>query len=138
MWQPGNAAVDTDLALLWMSETGSGSVRSLREHVAWLARTQDESVSKAATGRWLRDLSALAHAEVDWVNDQWSIAPPVITRLPAADGTAVLTGARRAEIVEALESSDLFLLRHPQVAAAGDISTPTAVLIQYDTAENLR
>lgn len=130
--------MDTDLALLWMSETGSGSVRSLRERVAWLARTRDEPVSRAATGRWLRDMSALAHAEVDWANDQWSIAPPAITRLPAADGTAVLVGARRAETIGALESADLFLLSHPQVAAEGDIAAPAAVLIQYDTVQNLR
>lgn len=130
--------MDADLALLWMSENGSGSARGLRERVAWLARTRDEPVSRVATGRWLRDVSALAHAEVDWANDQWSIAPAAITRLPAADGTAVLVGARRAEIIGALESADLLLLRHPQTAAEGDIAAPAAILIQYDTVENLR
>jgi hypothetical protein len=130
--------MDADLALLWMSETGSGSARDLRERVAWLAWTQDEPVSRAATGRWLRDLSALAHAEVDWDNDRWSIASPAITRLPAADGTAILVGARRTEIIEALEAAELFLLRHPQVAAEGDIVAPAAILINYDTVGDLR
>ncbi len=130
--------MDADLVLRWMSEMGAGSVRDLRERVAWIARTDDTPVTRAATGRWLRDVAALAHAEVDWDSDRWAIAPAVIARLPAADGTAVLAGARRAATLDALESSDVAVLCWEQQPASGDLSPPSAVFIQYDDADGLR
>lgn len=124
--------MDADLVLHWLSEVGRGSARELRDTVTWLARTSDETASRAASGRWLRDMSALGHAEVDWSHDAWSVSPPVITRLPASDGTAVLAGARRRHALEALDSCDVALLRHRPVTAAGDLALPHTLMIQYD------
>lgn len=124
--------------LLWMSETGAGSVRDLRERVIWLARTADLRISRTRGGRWLRDLSALAYTEVDWHNDRWAMAPAVVTRLPASDGTAVLTGSRRPGLVEQLEASEMSILYHQAAPAAGDLPAPTSILIQYDDVNGLR
>lgn len=124
--------------LLWMSETGAGSVRDLRERVIWLARTADLRISRTSAGRWLRDLSALAYTEVDWHNDRWAMAPVVVTRLPASDGAAMLTGSRRAGLVEQIEASEMSILHHQAVPAAGDLPAPTSILIQYDDVNGLR
>jgi len=130
--------VDADLMLRWMSETGAGSVRDLRERVIWLARTADLHIDGASAGRWLRDLSALAYTEVDWRNDRWAMGPPVVTRLPMSDGTAVLTGSRRAGLVEQIEASEVSVLHHQPASAAGDLPAPTSIFIQYDDVNGLR
>lgn len=124
--------------MLWMSETGAGSIRNLREKVIWLARTADLHISRTSAGRWLRDLSALAHAEMDWLNDRWAMAPAVVTRLPASDGTAVLVGSRRAGLVEEIHASELSVRHHQPAPAAGDLPAPTSILIQYDDVNRLR
>jgi hypothetical protein len=130
--------VDADLALRWMSETGAGPVSDLRDRLAWLAHTADLAVPGTATGRWLRDLSALGHAEIDWPHDRWAVAPAVITPLPCSDGTAVLAGARRAGLLERLQSTDLSVLTCRPDPAPGDLPVPTAVLLQYDSAAGLQ
>jgi hypothetical protein len=130
--------VDADLALRWMSETGAGPVRDLRDRLAWLAHTADLAVPGTATGRWLRDLSALGHAEIDWPHDRWAVAPAVITPLPCSDGTAVLAGSRRAGLMERLQSTDVSVLTCRPDPATGDLPVPTAVLIQYDCTAGLQ
>lgn len=122
----------------WMSETGAGSIRDLRERMIWLARTVDLHISHTSAGRWLRDLSALAHTEVDWRNDRWAMAPAVVARLPASDGTAVLAGSRRVGLIEQIEASDVSILHHQPAPAAGDLPAPTSILIQYDDVSGLR
>lgn len=130
--------MDADLALRWMSETGAGRVSDLRERLAWLARTEDFPVAAPAPGRWLRDISALGHAEIDWQHDRWAVAPPAITPLPCSDGTAVLAGSRRAGLLERLESTDVSVLICRPGPAPGDLPVPAAVLIQYDSTDGLR
>ena len=95
--------MDADLLLTWMSEVGSGDVRDLRQRVAWAARAADRSPKPYETGRWLRDISALGHAEVDWHGGTWAIAPAVAALLPATGGTAVLAGSRRVGLIDRLE-----------------------------------
>ena len=130
--------MDADLILRWISETGAGSVSDLREKLAWLARTQDTSTSRAATGRWLRDISALGHAEIDWLADRWSVGPPVITPLPCSDGTAVLAGSRRTGLVERLEQANVSVTTYGPTAALGSLPVPTAVFAQYDGLDGLK
>ncbi len=130
--------MDADLILRWMSETGAGSISDLREKLAWLARTQDTSTSRAATGRWLRDISALGHAEVDWQADRWSVGPPVITPLPCSDGIAVLAGSRRTALVERLEQADVSVITYGPAAALRSLPVPMAVFAQYDGLDGLR
>jgi hypothetical protein len=130
--------VDADLALRWMSETGAGTVRDLRDRLAWLAHTADLAAPGTATGRWLRDLSALGHAEIDWSHDRWAVAPAVITPLPCSDGTAVLAGSRRAGLIERLLSTDVSVLTCRPDPAPRDLPVPAAVLIQYDSTAGLQ
>src|SRR5947207_13239441 len=84
----------SDVMARWMAETGQGSIRELRSRLAWMARTAGAVTPPAETGRWLRDLSSLAHAELDWGNDRWASAPLVVTRIPGPDGLALVAGAR--------------------------------------------
>ena len=126
-----------DLMLRWMSEIGEGSARNLRERLQWLARTADLQATRADTGRWLRDVSALGHAEVDWAQDRWAVTPAAVVRLPAADGVAVLTGSRRRSTISRLSATDLAVHEvSPEPAAAG-IPVPTAVFVQFDSSAAL-
>lgn len=127
-----------DLLLAWMSETGQGRLRDLRNRAEWLARTHGIEASKRSLGRWLRDTAALAHAEVDWAGDRWCVAPPVLVRLPQADGVAVLAGARRPGLVALLAQTDLAVTEHPPRADTAAPPLPTAVFVQFDSLGDLR
>lgn len=127
-----------DLLLEWMSETGSGDVRRLREHLQWVARSEGPSDGRRVTGRWLRDISNLGHAEIDWHSGRWSIAPPSISLLPDSDCRAVLSGARRAGLVAAAREGDLGLDEIPQAASGSDLAAPTALLVTYGSQSSLR
>ena len=124
-----------DLMLRWMSETTSGSVRELRQRLAWLARTEDKPTSDFATGRWVRDMSALGHLEVSWNDDRWWIAPRTIVRLPATDGTAVLVGARAKGTSERLSEIGAISIVSP--TAPGDLLPPASQFIAFDSLEEL-
>jgi len=121
-----------DLMLAWMSETVSGEVRDLRQRIAWLARNADLNPHSSETGRWLRDVSALAHAEIDWVNGRWAVAPAVAVLLPSCGGTAVLAGGRRLDLVERLESQ-LSVQTMPCDQDRSVLPTPTSVIVQADS-----
>lgn len=130
--------MDADLILRWMSETGAGSISDLRERLAWLAHTEDVTTARSATGRWLRDMSALGHAEVAWQGDRWSVAPPVVTPLPCSDGTAVLAGSRRTGLIERIEKADVSVTTYQPEAGPGSLPVPSVVYVQYDDLEGLK
>jgi hypothetical protein len=128
--------MDADLLLQWMSETSCGTVPVLRRRADWLARGGRAAPPPAASGRWLRDLSALGHAEIDWHAGKWSIAPAVLTRLPHADGTAILAGSRRTGLVPRL-ADDLDTHEVAQPPVGDDLPLPAAVLVRYDSTASL-
>lgn len=130
--------MDADLVLRWMSETGAGSARDLRQRLAWLAGLTDAAAHQSATGRWLRDMSALGHAETGWATDKWAVNRPVVIRLPAADGTAVLAGSRRTGFLERLEDTDVVVHRATANRTPGDLPVPTIILLQFDSISTLR
>jgi hypothetical protein len=121
-----------------MSETGSGGIRQLRERLMWLARVSDTGLTFGASGRWVRELSALGHAEAWWDQDRWAAAPPVIVRLPAADGTAVVVGARSAGLHEQLQDSDISFQVYEAEPADGELWMPSYWFIQFDDVVVLR
>jgi hypothetical protein len=82
-------------------------------------------------------MSALAHAEVAWQADRWSVAPPVITPLPCSDGIAVLAGSRRAGFVERLERADVAVTVYQPEAGPESLPVPAAVFAQYDDLDGL-
>ncbi|TVY02754.1 hypothetical protein FPV58_12360 [Mycolicibacterium porcinum] len=128
--------MDADLMLAWMSETGEGDIRDLRQRVAWLARNADRNPQPTETGRWLRDMSALAHVEVDWVGGRWAMAPPVAVLLPSCGGTTVLAGCRRLGLVE--ELGDLLSMQTILCATSDSrLRTPTQVYLQSDSIKDL-
>lgn len=134
----GTREVNSDLLLQWMSQVGSGSIRDLRQKVAWVARNADRNPKPYETGRWLRDISALGHAEVDWSTDSWAIGPPVATLLPASGGTAVIAGSRSADLEKKLETA-LFVHRHTvPFDNLQPLPSPTAVFLQADSIAELR
>lgn len=100
-----------DVLLRWMSEVGAGTTADLRARIDWIARTANIETRSYTSGRWLRDLSALGHCEVDWGRGRWAVAPPALVRLPSADGLAVVAGARRLRTVLALK--EFFGSLHP-------------------------
>ncbi|QLY33303.1 hypothetical protein H0264_14630 [Nocardia huaxiensis] len=129
--------MDADLLLTWMSEMGSGDIRDLRQRVAWMARTADRSPKPYETAQWLRDVSALGHAEIDWQGGTWAVAPAVAALLPATGGTAVLAGSRRIGLVERLEELAAVNIEHPARSNDGPLPVPASVFVQADSVEEL-
>ncbi|MES9537537.1 hypothetical protein [Actinomadura sp. NPDC000600] len=130
--------MDADLLLTWMSEVGSGDVRDLRQRVAWAARARDRSPKRYESGRWLRDISALGHAEIDWQRGNWTIAPAVAPLLPAAGGTAVLAGSRRVGLLDRLEKSIAVQVQRPKDGHGEPLPAPATVFLQGDNFGQLR
>ena len=118
--------------LAWMSETGAGDVRDLRQRVAWLARNADLNPQAFVTGRWLRDLSALCHVEVDWTGARWAITPSIAVLLPSCGGTAVLTGSRRMGVIEKLDAI-VSVQTSQGVGSDSRLATPTQIYLQADS-----
>jgi hypothetical protein len=75
---------------------------------------------------------------VDWSGDQWCVAPPVLARLPRADGVAILAGARRPGLLSLLAETDLAVTEHPLPSANDHPALPTAVFVQFDSLGSLR
>lgn len=125
-----------DLMLGWMSEVGAGDVGDLRERVAWLARSADLNPQAFVTGRWLRDVSALGHVEVDWTGARWAVTPSIAVLLPSCGGTAVLTGSRRVGLVETLDAV-LSVQTLQEVGNDSRLATPTQVYLQADSIREL-
>ncbi|SPT60533.1 hypothetical protein [Actinomadura madurae] len=130
--------MDADLLLTWMSEVGSGDVRDLRQRVAWAARARDRSPKEYEIGRWLRDISGLGHAEIDWQGGNWTIAPAMAPLLPAAGGTAVLAGSRRVGLIDRLEESVAVHVQCPEAGHGGPLPVPSTVFLQADSFGQLR
>lgn len=129
--------MDADLLLTWMSEVGSGYVRDLRQRVDWAARAADRSPKRYESGRWLRDISALGHAEIDWLGGIWAVAPPVATLIPAGGGTAVLAGSRRAGLIDRLEELIALHVDRLEFNQDGPLLVPSGVFVQADSLQEL-
>jgi hypothetical protein len=123
--------------LAWMSETGSGDIQDLRQRITWLARTADRNPDKAESGRWLRDVSSLGHAEIDWATGRWAIAPATAALLPASDGTIVLAGRRPLGFIDRLETDFAVCAPGPETDHARGLGTPSTVYIQTESLASL-
>lgn len=122
-----------------MSEVGSGDIRDLRQRVAWAARAADRNPKPYASGRWLRDVSALGHAEIDWQGGTWAVAPPVASALPATGGWAVLAGSRRVGLLEHLEDLVATHVERTEITSSdGPLPVPSTVFVQADSHRELR
>lgn len=108
------------------------------EGVAWAARAADRSPKPYETGRWLRDISALGHAEIDWQGGTWAVAPAVATLLPATGGTAFLAGTRRVGLIDRLEELVSVHVERPESRHDGPLPLPSAVFVQADSLGELR
>ncbi|HEY8503281.1 MAG TPA: hypothetical protein VIL46_01780 [Gemmataceae bacterium] len=129
-----------DLLLRWAGELGGGRVRDLRAGILRTARSRGIQVHQEAADRWIRQVSALGHLDVDWRRGRWSVAPPTLTRLPCSDGLALFTGRRTAADERAMETAEkewAVVHRVHSDVPEGDIPLPDSLLVQYDTAEEL-
>lgn len=129
-----------DLLMRWASELGGGKVADLRAGVLRTARSRGLDIRHGAEGRWIRDMSALGHLDVDWRRGVWSAAPPVLTCLPFSDGLALIAGRRTAALereIGAAADEWAVVLSVANETAEGDIPVPTSLLIQYDTPDEL-
>ncbi|MBB1039826.1 MULTISPECIES: hypothetical protein [unclassified Dietzia] len=124
--------MDADLLLAWMSETGSGDIDNLRSRITWLARNSDVNPKKYEVGRWMRELSALGHVELDWNSGRWAIAPPAAVLLPVSGGTVALTGLRRKGLIELLSETVAVHIERPN-QTEGQLAPVSTILLQADS-----
>ncbi|QFY12970.1 hypothetical protein GBF35_46175 [Nonomuraea phyllanthi] len=129
-----------NLLLRWVSELGGGKVADLRSRILRTARGRGLELREGAEVRWIRKVSTLGHLDVDWRRGIWSIAPPVLTRLPFSDGVALITGFRTAACERAVITAAeewAVVLRTQNEVVDGDIPVPDSLLVQYDSPEDL-
>lgn len=125
--------VTGDLLLTWMSEIGCGSIGQVRLAAESLLRGRGHMRASLdrQIGRWLRQLSALGHCEVDWRAGTWAVAPAAVATLPFAGGIAVLSGSRRARLHSALESADVFRETIARANQDGEIAAPKTIVLPF-------
>ena len=88
-----------ELLLQWMSERGSGSWGQFAAAYRW----GNEDADSGDTYAYMRTLSTLGHAEIDWASGEWAMAPTMVTLLPDAGGHGLITGARTGKMRSHLE-----------------------------------
>ncbi|MFB7330083.1 hypothetical protein ACFC00_00365 [Streptomyces adustus] len=123
------------ILLRWLSESRSGKASALRDGVRGQARAWGLELKEYADWNWMRKVAALGFIDVDLRADRWSVAPPVLTRLPHADGLALLTGARTAQIgtrVAEAAQEWMELITVPDTPEAGEAPLPDTLLFQYE------
>ncbi|MGF1425612.1 hypothetical protein [Kitasatospora sp. LaBMicrA B282] len=119
----------------WLSESRSGKASALRDGVRGQARAWGLELKEHADWDWMRKAAALGFIDTDLRADRWSVAPPVLTRLPHGDGLALLTGARTAQIGKRVEEAArewMELIAVPHLPEAGEAPLPDTLLIQYE------
>ncbi|MFJ4241023.1 hypothetical protein ACIP17_10475 [Streptomyces iakyrus] len=124
-----------EILLRWLSESRSGKASALRDGVRSQAQARDLELKEYADWDWMRKVAALGFIDVDLRADRWSVAPPVLTRLPHADGLALLTGARTARIsarVDEAAQEWMELITVPHRLEAGEAPLPDTLLFQYE------
>ncbi len=84
-----------DALLTWASEIVEGSWQAWKEACEYL----DVDPNRAAAG-----LSALGHAEFDWVSDRFCTAPSTAVFIPRSSGSVIITGARSVGLLERLRT----------------------------------
>lgn len=121
--------------LRWVSERGGGKTSELREGIRTAAQAHGVALSEYADWDWMRTASALGFLDFDLRADRWSAAPLVLTRLPHADGLALVTGARTTAVSNVLQHAAddwLELLAVPAEPRGGAVPLPDTLLVQYD------
>ncbi|WP_412076274.1 hypothetical protein ACLF6K_11595 [Streptomyces xanthophaeus] len=130
-----NTAGVGGVLLRWAAERGGGKAAELRQGIRGTAQSYGLRLTEYAHWDWMRTASALGFLDLDLRADQWSAAPLVLTRLPHADGLALITGARTAaascQLQRAAENW-LELLRVPDEPRDGAVPLPDTLLVQYD------
>ncbi|MEV7447607.1 hypothetical protein [Streptomyces nigra] len=141
MTEPMNGGGLGGLLLRWLSESRSGRASVLRDGVRGQARARGLELKEYAEWDWMRGAATLGFIDLDLRADRWSVAPPVLTRLPHADGLALLTGARTARIsarVAEAAGEWMELITAPHRPDAGEVPLPDTLLIQYEDVRTLR
>lgn len=130
--------VDSELAVRWMSENGSGSIRRVCERLEWLARTRDKQLTRNAAYRWIRNVRDLGFLEVDWERDRWVMTDPAIVSLPCAGELAFVTGARGPNLRTELERGNAVLHVVAHGASDWTFPLPPSLFLQVDCVDDLR
>jgi|GEM_PF-1588410 hypothetical protein len=127
--------------LRWLSESRSGKASALRDGVRSQAQAWGLELKEHADWDWMRKAVSLGFIDVDLRADRWSVAPPVLTRLPHADGLALLTGARTAQTSARIEKAArewMELIIIPHRPEAGEAPLPDTFLFQYEGPRTLQ
>lgn len=132
---PNPVRTALDHMLHWCSDRFSGSIASFTDTFSWV---EGGSSDKIVAYRALRVLNRLAHVEIDWDRQIWSIAPTTIVAPKSAGGLAFFTGRQGtgfygslANLIEQ-ERIDAVL-----VEARQTVENPNAIYIRCDNRQGL-
>ncbi|MFQ6197702.1 hypothetical protein [Streptomyces sp. NPDC000405] len=114
---------DPDRFISWMADQGSGTLRALIRDASWASGCESRPVTQ-----WLSRIEALGAVTIDWHGGQWNTNPCEITDLPGNTQTAVLTGARPANLDFYREHGAAAM---PQQPEESQLPLPATVWLQY-------
>lgn len=126
------------MLLTWCSEVEKGTLVEFREVHDWLFN-DIPMARRPKPNLTIGQMSTLGYLEVDWIQGDWAVAPPVLTLLPESGAVCLLTGARTRALIDAVadvETDDeLSDIAPPTRHAQAD--GPTAILFPVDSGEAL-
>lgn len=132
----------SDVLYHWISETRSGSVRTLRDKICWMMGNNDQRDSRRLAGLWIRDAVTRGLLQADWSTDRWEVPEPVLTTIPGGLSYALLAGGRpqrvRTQLERALELDDLILHFREDTPDIHALASPTNVYVEFQSYDALR
>jgi hypothetical protein len=91
--------------LVWMSEVGAGSWRRFKDAHAWVFRDHPPELAPEP-GYVAAHLAERGHAEIDWQQQRWTIAPCVLTTVPGLPSAGLVVGGRTRSTLQSWASLD--------------------------------
>ena len=102
--------------LVWMSEVGAGSWRRFKDAHAWVFRDRPPDEAPEP-GYVAAHLAERGHAEIDWEQQRWAVAPCVLTTVPGLPSAGLVVGGRTRSTLEswaALDWPEVYLDLNPE------------------------
>jgi hypothetical protein len=91
--------------LVWMSEIGTGSWRRFKDAHAWVFRDRAPGAAPEP-GYVAAHLAERGHAEIDWHQQRWAVAPCVLTTVPGLPSAGLVVGGRTRSTLQSWAALD--------------------------------
>lgn len=116
-----------DVVLRWASEAGSGPWSSFADATAHVMAGRN--AEPTPPWRLATVMSSLGHLDIDWLTNEWSVAPPCLVLSPGLGLCTYLSGWRNTRLLERVEGSTDLLDLFPAMPVRQD-PAPNGIFIK--------